>query len=262
LFDRFADRKRREFEQREDVPPDAVWRIRWSALMEAAWASIAQVIADAQTWEPAYIELGLGAVGRGGDPASTTEPMLLPLPDGSILAVRGVIDRVDFSRAGASARIVDYKSGKMPIIPKSGGKTNRGQLLQVLLYAHGLNGWLERTGAVRSLTEAAYHYLRTSVPADAPDVPPPFDILSFEGDELEAALAELGSALGIIVPCIIRGEFLPLPGDPPNANHSACSRCDVADVCGSLPELSRRWRTYRNDARAAAFMALRTVGTP
>ncbi len=82
--------------------------------------------ASNSAFRPEAVELRFG--GQGELP-----PLLLPLPDGRALALRGTIDRVDRYQGelGDWLRVVDYKSGGNTLSPE---KVWAGTQLQLLLY--------------------------------------------------------------------------------------------------------------------------------
>jgi ATP-dependent helicase/nuclease subunit B len=80
-------------------------------------------------WKPMHFEVAFGPVkGPKDDPLTTPDPFVLETPEGPI-RFSGRIDRID--RDGASARIIDYKSGSAP----SSGEIKQGLSLQLTLYA-------------------------------------------------------------------------------------------------------------------------------
>lgn len=258
LFDELAEEKRLELEREGTVPPGVIWRIRWTALQESAWAAVAWSLGDVHSWEPSLVELGFGVSGGRVDATSPEDPAFLPLADGGTLAVRGIIDRVDFSREAPCVRVLDYKSGRKP--RTLNGLTNSGQLLQALLYARMLDQWLQEKALAREVSEAWYLYLKNPVTTDDVDSVPVFDTLSFSGERLHNGQEELDRVLGVIIPCMRSGFFPPLPQDPPNGEHGTCAHCDVAVACGSLSGLTSRWKRYRKDLRSACFLSLRSKG--
>ncbi|OQB39255.1 MAG: ATP-dependent helicase/deoxyribonuclease subunit B [Candidatus Latescibacteria bacterium ADurb.Bin168] len=258
LFDELAERKRRELERGGTIPPGAIWQIRWTALLESAWAAIAWSLGDARSWEPSLVEVGFGVPGGRVDEASSEDPAYLPLPDGGTLAVRGIIDRVDFCRETSCARVLDYKSGRKP--RTLNGLTNSGRLVQALLYARMLNQWLQEKALAKEVSEAWYLYLRNPVKTDDTDSVPIFDTLAFSAEKLRDGQEELDGVLSVIIRCMRGGFFLPLPQDPPNGEHCTCAHCDVAVACGSLSGLTSRWKRYQKDTRGACFLSLRSKG--
>ncbi len=258
LFDELAEGKRRELEREGTIPPGVIWHVRWTALLESAWAAIAWSLGDVHSWEPSLVELGFGVSGGRVDAASREDPAFLPLPDSGTLAVRGVIDRVDFSRETPCARVLDYKSGRKP--RTLNGLTNSGQLLQVLLYARMLDQWLQQKSLAKEVSEAWYLYLKNPVKTDDMDSVPIFETLAFAAEKLRDGYEELDRVLSVIIPCMRRGFFPPLPQDPPNGEHGTCAHCEVAVACGSLSGLTSRWKRYQKDLRGACFLSLRSKG--
>lgn len=67
------------------------------------------------------------------EPMAHAEPIPLSLTDGSVLPVRGRIDRID--RIGQHYAVVDYKTGKRLYTQSRNPTYDRGRLLQHALYA-------------------------------------------------------------------------------------------------------------------------------
>lgn len=255
-FEEFAARHRQEIALRTVLPVPVAWDIQWKTLTERAWRAVERSLIEKGQWEPRCMELGLGVVEEYLDGRSSGEPIRIGIGEQGEVALHGIVDRVDFSRDGSSARIVDYKSGKNWYRKKKAGHTNAGRLVQLVVYASGLAGWLTHGGENRTVTEAAYHYLRERPPeVSSSQNDTAFDVLTAEA--LEAARTELRRVLRIVLEGVRRGEFPPLPEQRPTDPYSDCTRCDVAVACGSLTELTARWKQLVADDRIRRFLALR-----
>jgi hypothetical protein len=116
--------------------------------------------------------------------------------------------------------------------------------VQVLVYAAGVDALFRRSGGGRTVTEASYHYLRSPFPDDATTRGSGFPIVTLGGESLRQAREELGRVLAVVLDGIRRGDYPPVPDLPPNDGFGPCAYCEVAAACGSLVELTSRWRRF------------------
>ena len=154
----------------------------------------------------------------------------------------GKIDRVDISADGKRARIIDYKTGKLPDSMK---KVDRhflmgGEKIQLAVYRGALAA-LEEFAALESV-EAEYLYLQ---PKDG------FIRQSaLAPEQMEAAFADLPRVLRTLDSCMKNGVFFARTRSNvfPNGH---CDYCDFLPVCGK----DRAWREKRkiNDPAIQAF---------
>lgn len=93
---------------------------------------------DANEWRPDGFEVPFGnapaAEEQGGGsllPEEVLPPYALLLASGERILIAGRIDRIDLSETGARARLIDYKSGKVPDASEIYG----GRALQLSIYA-------------------------------------------------------------------------------------------------------------------------------
>lgn len=200
------------------------------------------------------MELGLGITNESTDPASREQPIAMAVPGSDPVALRGIVDRVDFGRDGASARVIDYKWGKAP--GKMASHLDAGRKVQLAVYAAGLADWLAASGERRTITEAAYHYLRDPVPASAS---PADSTWPLQRVPLDAGRDELQRVLRVVLGGIRGGVFPPVPGGAPQTPFGDCTYCDVAAACGSLTNLSGRWESLSKDAVIAELQLLRAA---
>ena len=93
-------------------------------LRRSAWTLTQGAMQSAFRPEETELRFGRGA---------PLPPIILPMPDGSQMALHGVIDRVDrcAGQQGRYLRVVDYKSGSAKLIP---AKIWAGTQLQLLIY--------------------------------------------------------------------------------------------------------------------------------
>jgi RecB family exonuclease len=153
-----------------------------------------------------------------------------------VFRFRGRIDRVDLSRDGKHARVVDYKTGNLPE-PMANKSTRSplmsGERIQVLIYAGALSV-LEGFGSVESI-EGEYLHLQ---PKDGLTVP-----CDFTDAELQKAGHALPDILEIIGNGIENGVFFARTrGRIRPAGH--CDFCDYLPICG-------KDRVRREDHKAA-----------
>ncbi|MCU0647883.1 MAG: PD-(D/E)XK nuclease family protein [Gemmatimonadaceae bacterium] len=165
----------------------------------------------------ADVRLFLAQEARDGTPAVEATELsfggerraaVLALPDGSALALRGSIDRVD-RLADASWRIIDYKSGRAHGSAPDDIALDGGRRLQLPLYAVAAEQIL---GGTVSVAEYRYATARG-------------------GGEREAATAADRDALPAVVASLLDamrdGEFFP-------TNSAAdCAYCDYATICSA-----------------------------
>jgi len=173
---------------------------------------------DASGFRFAYGERSFGETKtierRSGDAARTSRNAwpALRIGDGhDAVYVKGRIDRVDITRDGTRARVIDYKTGALPAWKDVGTL-----VFQPPLYALAL--WLEM--GPLSLPEIRALYLDTSkrpprvFPADKSQV--------FSAESMTSAQQRAKA----IVLRMRAGDIAPRPADA-----LVCGRCSVRDVC-------------------------------
>lgn len=170
---------------------------------------------------------------RAEDPDSTERPARLDLPGGGEVLFGGYIDRIDWDAERCRARIVDYKSGRVP-----GRKTvdlDGGRALQLPVYRLALEAI--RPGA--SAADAEYLHLSGEVTSR------PLD---------DATFHELLDGLRRVVPVLAQGirdgAFWARPDE---SGRNGC-RCPHASICGA--DRVHRFERKRNDPAVAALLAL------
>ena len=252
-FDDFVTRYRARLSARIDLPAPLVWDAQCALISERAWRAVDCAYREAATWQPHAMELGLGVVTESTDPTSQECPITVDVVGHGPVELRGIIDRVDFGHDGSSARIIDYKWGKAP--GKAVSCLDAGRRVQLVIYATGLADWLAASGERRAVTEVAYHYLRQSVPASTE---PSDEAWPLHRVPLDEAREELGVVLRVVLSGIRGGVFPPVPENAPNDPYGDCAYCDVAAACGSLTNLTGRWRSLIEDDLIAELQGLRT----
>ena len=165
------------------------------------------------------------------------EPFTVSLPDGRSLSLRGSIDRVDQTDAGAV--VIDYKTGKdtkyrklSAVDPLAGGT-----VLQLPIYALAARDALEIAGAI----DAYYWFISRNKGGDRRGYTVDDDVVS-----------ALTNALGLIVSSIEAGIFVPRPGAPVYRVFNDCLSCDP-DSLGTA-EAYRLWRAKRSAPELAAYV--------
>jgi RecB family exonuclease len=204
------------------TPPALVWRQTLADL--SAVASSALSHGDAPlAGQRSFTEVPFGGQeGRhdGEAPWDTDASVEIP---GTPFRVRGSIDRLDLSGAGDRARVIDYKSGRMPRdeVVLGGGKE-----LQRCLYAFAVGVLLGEHVQV----EAALDYVREGKLRPLPDPP--------------ATLATLAAHLRSAHESLAAGRALPGPD----------AAGDYDDHCFALPANARNGYCRRKAAAIAAAL--------
>lgn len=224
-----AGRVARRWEDERPTPPALVWRQTLADL--SALASGALSGGDAPlTGQRSFTEVPFGGQeGRhdGEPPWNPDAPVEIP---GTPFRVRGSIDRLDLSGAGDRARVIDYKSGRMPRdeVVLGGGKE-----LQRCLYAFAVGVLLGEHVQV----EAALDYVREGTMRPLPNPP--------------ATLATLATHLRAAHESLAAGRALPGPdaaGEyddlsfalPANARNGYCRR-KASAVAAALGPAAAVW---------------------
>ena len=181
-------------------------------------AVLAWSIDDASGFRFAYGERSFGEMrpsdGRTGDGGRQGRAAWPPLRIGDgrdAVFVKGRIDRIDVTRDGTRARVIDYKTGTLPAWKDVGTL-----VFQPPLYAMAL--WLQ-LGPL-SMPEIRALYLDTS--KRPPRVFPAEKSQVFSPDSMASA-QQRGRA---IVERLRSGDVAPRPADA-----LVCARCSVRDVC-------------------------------
>lgn len=149
-------------------------------------------------------EKSFGAAGSGW------APLAIGVDDPPVVYVDGQIDRVDVTADGRRARVVDYKTGRLPAADDHGKSA-----FQLPLYAAVV---ARELGAPE--VEALYISVR---PRGVIDEWP-------RGDEDRRALGDRREEIALgarrVILATWRGEVMPRP-----AKAALCSRCEARDVC-------------------------------
>jgi RecB family exonuclease len=149
---------------------------------------------------------------------------------------RGRIDRVDVSRDGRTARVIDYKCGTLPYTMTSRGRAPlmSGERIQIAVY----KGALSTMDELRNVeaVEGEYLYLQ---PRDAQTAP-----CSYAHEELLKASAALPRVLEIMGDCLESGVFFARTSGTVRP-YGHCDFCDYLPVCG-------KDRVQREERKAGA----------
>jgi RecB family exonuclease len=160
---------------------------------------------------------------------------------------RGRIDRVDLSRDGKRARVIDYKTGMLPdsMAPRKGARQllMSGEKIQIAVYKGAL-GVLEEFKEV-NFVEGEYLHLQ---PKDARPVPCAFSV-----EELEKASQLLPKILEIIGDGIETGAFFARTKGAVRP-YGHCDFCDYLPVCGK--DRVQREERKENDPAVRRFSNL------
>jgi hypothetical protein len=158
---------------------------------------------------------------------------------------RGIIDRVDVSRDGKKARVIDYKTGSRPDSMKGKGKTPlmSGERIQLVIY----KGALSVLDAFKSVEAVEGEYLHLQ-PKDGQIVP-----CSFTDEELQIASRKLAGILEIFGDGIESGKFFAKTTGAIRP-YGHCEYCDYVPICGK--DRVQREERKANDPAVRIFMKI------
>jgi RecB family exonuclease len=130
----------------------ALWAGTRARLRAQLRAALEAEAGAGEPWRPALLEVPFGlAWVEGADP-----PVDYPLPDGTALAFRGRVDRIDLSPDGARARVIDYKTGRARGA-LAADRLQGGRALQLPVYRLAAAAALAGRG-IRAEVEDAHYY--------------------------------------------------------------------------------------------------------
>ena len=161
---------------------------------------------------------------------------------------RGRIDRIDLSRDGLRARVIDYKTG---MLPRSMGRESKpllmgGEKIQIAVY-RGALALLDGFAQVEGV-EGEYLHLQ---PRDGRIVP-----CSFSDTALEEAYDRLPTILEVIGDGLESGAFFPrTSGTVHPEGH--CQYCDFLPVCGKDREAREEHK--EGDPAVIRFLKIREL---
>jgi len=144
---------------------------------------------------------------------STEDPIPIDL-EGKTLYLKGRIDRIDLTKDGKRARVIDYKTGK---VSAKENDFQGGRTLQLPLYLYVASKLLGRLHPGIEVQTAEYYFIKYQ------------KRVPFKASELMAKREELQSILKIISQGIEEGVFMAVPGN-------LCQLCDFKIICGTWTE--------------------------
>ena len=236
LLRRIAGQVFKRFEETGVTGYPVMWDLEKETMF--AWLDgFIEEEAGQDEFHPAYFEVRYGMKSRTSEESeiSTDEPVPLKFGRRRIL-LRGRVDRIDVSRDGRRARVVDYKTGKPHAKEEDfqGGTT-----LQLPLYIHAARHILKNLHPEIEDLSAEYYHLGARGKKRH---------IGFSGECLEKKREELGRILNTIADGIAGGLFFPLPGD-------LCRWCSLELACGASRQ--RMLARKLTDPRAEAFLTMR-----
>ncbi len=224
--------------------PDLLWEVEHDQLLELLrhWLLFEREGA-AEGLVPSFFELPFGDLAC--DPSV---PAFIVSGGGFEFQFRGRIDRVDLSRDGSRARVIDYKVGRMPdnLAAKKRSPLMRGEKLQLAVYRGALLGL--PAGSHLRHVEGEYLYLQ---PRDGKVVS-----CRFGDEEMAAAAARLPRLLEILAALLDQGVFFHRTSGTVYGEAN-CRFCPFTAICGK----DRRWREERksSDPSVQRFLTLASV---
>ena len=168
----------------------------------------------------------------------------LTLHDGSVLKLRGMIDRVDQSLVDDQLIVIDYKTGREfpPARELAKDVVVGGRFLQLPVYAHAAR---QVYGLTEDATvQSAYWYITERGE---------FKYNPVEWDEANTSRFE--HAINLIVNNVRAGRFPANPGgDHPKARAANCALCSFDAICPV--DRRRHWDQIKLDPQLADYVAL------
>ena len=184
-----------------------------------------------------------------GMPGESREMLELPLDNGGVLQLRGVIDRVDRSTDGRLLLVIDYKTGREH--PRQGELDDdpvvRGTALQLPIYAHAVR---QVYGLDAHVTlQSAYWFISERARFA-------FNEVTWDGPKEE----RVRETINLIVRLIRDGLFPARPGnDDRFSRDNNCRFCSFDAICPV--DRRTRWRQIRDEPRLADYVALSSIET-
>ncbi len=214
LFE-IAQKEFREFEQMGLTGYPMLWEVVKNEILEELVNFFEEEMNEAD-FIPAYFEVryGMKPFGILESEISTDDPIPIDL-EGDIIYLKGRIDRIDLSKDGKRARVIDYKTG---MVYAKENDFQGGRSLQLPLYLYVANKLLSNLHRGIEVQSAQYYYVRSKKK------------ILFQASELMARTKELQHILKTISEGIEGGLFIALPGDH-------CRICDLAIICGTWTKI-------------------------
>jgi len=213
LFD-IAQKEFREFEQTGVTGYPMLWEVVKKEILDELTHFFEKELEEAE-FLPAYFEVryGMKPFDILESEISTEDPIPIDL-EGKTLYLKGRIDRIDLTKDGKRARVIDYKTGK---VSAKENDLQGGRTLQLPLYLYVANKLLGRLHPGIEVQTAEYYFIKYQ------------KRVPFKASELMAKREELQSILKIISQGIEEGVFMAVPGD-------LCRICNFKIICGTWTE--------------------------
>ncbi len=219
--------------------PDLLWEIERDAFLALldAWIVFEKSRAG-DGMLPAGLERAFGEI-RPGE----RHPAFRLQAGRHTFDFRGRIDRIDLSRDGKRARVVDYKTGLLPESMRGKAKTPlmSGERIQIVIYRGALSVLDEFKDV--EVVEGEYLHMQ---PKDGRIVP-----CSFTDKELQQASRALPDILKIVGDGIESGVFFARTAGVIRP-HGHCEYCDYLPICGK--DRVQREERKMNDPAVRRFL--------
>jgi len=215
-----------------------LWEIDRQSILENLRAFLEKEVQAEEEMIPAFFEVRFGHRSRSSRKGGPDEPISLTLEDGTAFSLRGRMDRVDFSPARDSLRVIDYKTGKLQ--GEEDGFCG-GTTLQLPLYLLAAC----RTWKEADLEKSWAEYCSVSRKEKFARIP-------FHGGGWKEKEANLKKILETISRGIREGTFFPI-----RENGGNCGWCDFKGLCEHGVDVL--FEKKKKDPRAEAFLKMREI---
>ncbi|HEX8554861.1 MAG TPA: PD-(D/E)XK nuclease family protein [Sphingomonas sp.] len=203
----------RRWEEERPTPPALVWRQTLADLSAVAEAALAAREPPLEG-QRSFTEVPFGGQEPRHDAAAPWDASVPVEVPNTPFRVRGSIDRLDLSGSGSEARVIDYKTGR---VPRDEVVLGGGKELQRCLYAYAVGVLIGEDVQV----EAALDYVRAGERRPLPDPPGTLAVLA---DHLRSAHESLSAGRALPGPDAA-GDFDDLAfALPANAANGYCGR--------------------------------------
>jgi ATP-dependent helicase/nuclease subunit B len=224
--------------------PDLLWEIERDRILQTLrnWLVFEKNRA-ADNLLPVWLERPFGVF----SPQETSPPLSIQAGRHRF-DFRGRIDRIDLSPDGKHARVIDYKTGKIPVAMKRKGRTPlmSGERIQIAIYREALASMAD----LGKLEHVAGEYLHIA-PDEGDTVP-----IVFANEELLEAGPRLRAILEVLASGIEDGAFFARTrGLVRPEGH--CKYCDFLPICGK----DREQRAERKivDPAVSRFLEVQAI---
>ncbi len=233
LLKRIAKRKFEEYATINVFPYTMIWESEKSRIMEHLETFFEDTLKD-EAYLPAYFELmwGYDKSYEGAMPRDVYLEM-----GKRKIHLCGRIDRIDLSKDGTQARVVDYKTGKARV---EHDDFNGGRNLQLPMYILAARAFFESLARPVEITYAAYFFLMEE---------PRKREIRFHTQILGERWKDFETLIGTIVNGIENGYFFAVP------DRYSCSYCDFREICGSSQQYI--FERKQGDRRILPFLQMR-----